>query len=109
MESRQKLVVIGAGMAVGRLLDHLMAAKAPYDITLFNAEPRGTYNRLMLSPVLAGEKTYADIVTHDDAWYADHGINTRFGERVTQIDRAARRVHGENGPVPYDKLVIATG
>ncbi|NRB05696.1 MAG: NAD(P)/FAD-dependent oxidoreductase, partial [Rhodobacteraceae bacterium] len=105
---REKLVVIGAGMAAGRALEHLVATDR-FDITLFNAEPRGSYDRIMLSPVLAGEKAYADIVTHDDAWYADHGIATRFGERVTAIDRAARVVHGAHGSVPYDKLLIATG
>lgn len=103
----ERLVVIGAGMAAGRLIEHLEGADI--DVTLFNAEPRGTYNRLMLSPVLAGEKTYADIVTHDDAFYAARGITTRFGERVARIDRAARVIHGENGPVGYDKLVVATG
>lgn len=106
----QKLIIIGAGMAPGRLLDHLMAdAPDAYDVTLFNAEPRGTYNRLMLSPVLAGEKTYADIVTHDDAWYATHSVTCRFGERVLSIDPARKIVTGENGALGYDKLVIATG
>ena len=67
---KQKLVVIGAGMASGRVLEHLFDhAPDAWDVTLFNAEPRGNYNRIMLSPVLSGEKTYAEIVTHDDAWY----------------------------------------
>ncbi len=107
---KRKLVVIGAGMASGRLIEHLVAeAPGAFDITLFNAEPRGTYNRIMLSPVLAGDKTYAEIVTHDDAWYAAQGVTCRFGEHVVAIDRAAKTVHGQNGPVAYDKLVIATG
>ena len=64
-------MVIGAGMASGRALEHLFEADPDaYEVTLFNAEPRGNYNRLMLSPVLAGEKTYDEIVTHDDDWYA---------------------------------------
>ncbi|MEL6235757.1 MAG: FAD-dependent oxidoreductase, partial [Pseudomonadota bacterium] len=106
----QKLVVIGAGMASGRMLEHLTeAAPEGFDITLFNAEPRGCYNRIMLSPVLAGDKTYAEIVTHDEAWYEARGIACRFGERVTGIDRGARMVMGESGPVPYDKLVLAMG
>jgi nitrite reductase (NADH) large subunit len=106
----QKLVVIGAGMASGRMLESLIESDpAAYDITLFNAEPRGNYNRLMLSPVLSGEKTYAEIVTHDDAWYASRGVTCRFGERVIEIDREAKVVVGEKGTVPYDKLVIATG
>ena len=106
----QKLIVIGAGMASGRMLEHLFDQGGDWDVTLFNAEPRGNYNRLMLSPVLSGEKTYAEIVTHDDAWYAGHGVTCRFGEKVVGIDRAARTVTAANGDVlPYDKLVIATG
>lgn len=106
----QRLVIIGAGMASGRLIEHLRdTAPDAWHITLFNAEPRGNYNRLMLSPVLSGEKTYAEIVTHDDAFYAAHGIDCRFGESVTRIDRAAKVVHGAGGTVPYDRLVIATG
>ncbi|MEY8803300.1 nitrite reductase large subunit NirB [Leisingera sp. XS_AS12] len=106
----QKLVIIGAGMASGRVIEHLLdTAPDAYDITLFNAEPRGNYNRIMLSPVLSGDKTYEEIVTHSDAWYAEHGITCRFGEHVTAIDRDAKTVTGENGTVSYDKLVIATG
>uniref|UniRef100_UPI00396C6788 nitrite reductase large subunit NirB n=1 Tax=Paracoccus sp. TaxID=267 RepID=UPI00396C6788 len=92
------------------MLEHLFeAAPGQWDVTLFNAEPRGNYNRLMLSPVLSGDKTYAQIVTHDADWYAAHGVTCRFGESVTAIDRAARVVHGANGSVGYDALVIATG
>jgi nitrite reductase [NAD(P)H] large subunit len=107
---KQKLVVIGAGMASGRVLEHLLEQdRDAYDITLFNAEERGNYNRIMLSPVLSGEKTYADIVTHDDDWYAENDITCRFGEHVVGIDRAAKTVTGQNGTVPYDKLLVATG
>ncbi|MBV7407842.1 FAD-dependent oxidoreductase [Maritimibacter sp. DP1N21-5] len=105
----KRLVVIGAGMAAGRMIDHLVAEDSGWQITIFNAEPRGTYNRLMLSPVLAGEKTYDEIVTHNDDFYAGHGIVTRFGEQVLGIGRARRVVVGEKGEVPYDRLVIATG
>jgi nitrite reductase (NADH) large subunit len=107
---KQRLVVIGAGMASGRFLEHLLeAAPDGWEVTLFNAEPRGNYNRLMLSPVLSGEKTYEEIVTHDDAWYAARNITCRFGDAVTKIDREARLVIGAKGAVPYDRLVIATG
>ncbi|OUD10516.1 nitrite reductase large subunit [Marivivens niveibacter] len=105
----QKLVVIGAGMASGRMLEKLFDANADFEVTLFNAEPRGNYNRLMLSPVLSGEKTYEEIVTHDDAWYAEHNVNCRFGEKVVSIDRERKVVVGEKGEVAYDKLVIGTG
>ena len=107
---KRKLVIIGAGMASGRVIEHLLDAdREAYDITLFNAEPRGNYNRIMLSPVLSGDKTYADIVTHDDDFYAKNGVTTRFGEHVVAIDRAARTVTGQRGTVAYDKLLIATG
>lgn len=105
----QKLVVIGAGMASGRVLEHLFDAKADYEVTLFNAEARGNYNRIMLSPVLSGEKTYDDIVTHDADWYDANGVTCQFGTHITAIDRAAKTVTGENGTVAYDKLLIATG
>lgn len=107
---QEKLVIIGAGMAAGRLLENLVAiAPDRFDVTLFNAEPRGTYNRIMLSPVLSGEKTYQEIVTHDDDWYAEHRVNCRFGEKVLEVDRERKVVIGEKGDVPYDRLVIATG
>ncbi|WP_172300417.1 nitrite reductase large subunit NirB [Pseudoruegeria sp. HB172150] len=106
----QKLVVIGAGMASGRLLEHLTETDpGAYEVTLFNAEPRGNYNRIMLSPVLSGEKSYEEIVTHDDDWYAARNVTCRFGEKVTAVDRARKVVIGENGEVPYDKLVFGTG
>jgi nitrite reductase (NADH) large subunit len=104
-----KLVVIGAGMASGRMLEQLFEAGFAGQVTLFNGEPRGNYNRLMLSPVLSGEKTYAEIVTHDDAWYAEKGVECRFGEHVTKIDRERKVVVSKGGETPYDALVIATG
>lgn len=105
----RKLVVIGAGMASGRMLEQLFDAGGDFDVTLFNAEPRGNYNRLMLSPVLSGEKTYDQIVTHDADWYEAHGVDCRFGEPVVRIDRANKVVYSNTGGVPYDALVIATG
>lgn len=107
---KKKLVVIGAGMASGRALEHLLEAdKDAYDITLFNAEPRGNYNRIMLSPVLSGDKTYEEIVTHDANWYEENGVTCRFGEHVVKIDRERKIVVGQNGEVAYDKLLLATG
>ena len=104
-----RLVVIGAGMASGRMLEQLFEAGFAGEVTLFNGEPRGNYNRLMLSPVLSGEKTYEQIITHDDAWYAAHGVVCRFGEHVTKIDRERKVVTSRGGETPYDALVIATG
>ena len=106
----QKLVIIGAGMASGRVIETLVETDPDaYEITLFNAEPRGNYNRIMLSPVLSGEKTYEEIVIHDEDWYAQHGVTCRFGEHVMGIDRNRKVVIGQNGEVPYDKLIIGTG
>lgn len=108
---KKKLVVVGNGMAPGRMLEHLLEGSPDsFDITIFNAEPRVNYNRLMLSPVLSGEKTYQDIITHDDGWYEKHGITLHKSSKVTKIDRVKRRVASENGiEADYDKLVLATG
>ena len=66
----EKLVIIGNGMAPGRMLEHLLeAAPGRYQVTIFNAEPRVNYDRIMLSPVLSGEKAFEEIVIHGDGWY----------------------------------------
>ncbi len=106
----EKLVVVGAGMASGRMLEHLFEAEPnAFDVTLFGAEPRGNYNRIMLSPVLAGEKAFEQIVTHDTDWYAANRVTCRFGETVTRIDRKRKVVLTAGGEARYDKLVVATG
>jgi nitrite reductase (NADH) large subunit len=111
MKDKQKLVVIGNGMAPGRMLEALIEKDASaYEITIFNAEPRVNYNRLMLSPVLSGEKKYEDIITHDDDWYGENNIQLHKSSRVSNIDRSAKVVTSFNGiECSYDKLVIATG
>lgn len=109
--TRRRLVVVGNGMAPGRMLDHLFEqAPGEWDVTVFNAEPRTNYDRILLSPVLAGEKRYEDIVIHDEAWYARNGVSLHKGKRVVAIDRQAKRVTAEDGTTAgYDKLVVATG
>ena len=111
MTGKQKLVVIGNGMAPGRMLEHLFeTAPDAFDVTIFNAEPRVNYDRIMLSPVLSGEKSFEDIIIHGDGWYVDHGVMLYKGHKVVEIDRAAKTVRSEHGEVVgYDKLVIATG
>ena len=108
---RRRLLVVGNGMAPGRMLETLLETdRHAFDVTVFNAEPRVNYNRLMLSPVLTGEKRYEDIVTHDDDWYAHHGITLRKRCAVVSIDREARTVADACGETHgYDELVIATG
>ena len=107
----EKIVIIGNGMAPGRMLEELFErAPGRFDVTIFNAEPRVNYDRIMLSPVLSGEKCYDDIVIHNDHWYASHGVTLHKGARVTEIDRQAKTVTSANGiTAAYDKLVIATG
>jgi nitrite reductase (NADH) large subunit len=107
----KKLVVIGNGMAAGRALEELFErAPGAYEVTIFGAEPRVNYNRIMLSPVLSGEKAYEDILIHDDAWYETHGITLHRGKPVVEIDRAAKRVIAADGTVAdYDQLLVATG
>ena len=108
---RQRLVVIGNGMAPGRALERLFEqAPDAYEVTIFNAEPRVNYDRIMLSPLLSGEKSFEQIVIHGDGWYVKHGVTLYKGATVTQIDRAAKTVMTARGiTVPYDKLLIATG
>ena len=108
---KKKLVVVGNGMAPGRMLEHLFELSPDgFDVTVFNAEPRVNYNRLMLSPVLSGEKTYEDIITHDDAWYEQQGITLHKGSKVSRIDRGAKTVTSDNGiTASYDTLIVATG
>ncbi|MDR7033488.1 nitrite reductase large subunit NirB [Mesorhizobium sp. BE184] len=107
----EKLVIIGNGMAPGRMLEHLLeAAPDRYRITIFNAEPRVNYDRIMLSPVLSGEKDYDEIVIHGDGWYIKHGITLYKGHRIVAIDREAKTVTSDHGVTEsYDRLVIATG
>ncbi|MGV8939617.1 MAG: nitrite reductase large subunit NirB [Allorhizobium sp.] len=107
----QKLVIIGNGMAPGRMLEELFEiAPGAYEVTIFNAEPRVNYDRIMLSPVLSGEKAFEDIIIHGDEWYAQHGVCLHKGARVAKIDRESKTVTAESGiTASYDKLVIATG
>lgn len=107
----EKLVVIGNGMAAGRVLDHLFDADdSRYAVTIFGSEPRVNYNRIMLSPVLSGEKEFADIITHDEDWYETHKIDLRRGRTIVSIDRATKMVVDDTGAkTAYDKLLIATG
>ncbi|SIR36105.1 Pyridine nucleotide-disulphide oxidoreductase [Pseudacidovorax sp. RU35E] len=108
---RQKLVVIGNGMAGMRTVQELLAiAPGLYDITVFGAEPHPHYNRILLSPVLAGERSLQDIVLNDWDWYREQGITLHAGRTVTQVDRARRIVRADDGTeAAYDRLLLATG
>lgn len=106
-----RLVVVGNGMAGIRTLEELLKlVPGMYDITVFGAEPYPNYNRILLSPVLAGEQDFDDIVLNPLSWYADNGITLHLGKQVTRIDRARRRVLAADGTeAAYDRLLLATG
>lgn len=108
---KQKLVVVGNGMAGMRVLEELIKlAPELYDITVFGAEPHPNYNRIMLSPVLAGEQKFEDIVLNDWDWYTGNNIALHVGREVTEIDRVKRVVKCADGTAaPYDRLLLATG
>jgi nitrite reductase (NADH) large subunit len=107
----ERLVVIGNGMAGCRAVEEILARDpGRYAIVIFGAEPRVNYNRIMLSPVLAGEKSFDEIVINDAAWYANNAITLISGDPVVLIDRATQTVVAKSGRIePYDRLLIATG
>jgi NAD(P)H-dependent nitrite reductase small subunit len=108
---KPRLVVIGNGMAAVRAIDELLGlAPQAYDITVFGAEPHGSYNRVLLSPLLAGDTRAEDIVTHAPEWYREHGIVLHSADPVDHIDRVHRCVRSRLGVEAfYDRLLIATG
>jgi nitrite reductase (NADH) large subunit len=108
---KPRLVVIGNGMAAVRAVEELWElAPQAYDITVFGAESHGGYNRVLLSPLLAGDKRIQDIVTHPPEWYDERGFTLYRSEPVTHIDRVRRCVRSRGGrEVSYDRLLIATG
>ena len=110
-DTREHLVVIGNGMAGCHAVEELLARDpARYRVTIFGAEPRVNYNRIMLSPVLAGEKSFEEIVINGQDWYDEHNIALIAGDAVAAIDRAARKVITRSGlTTGYDRLLIATG
>ncbi|MFJ4291023.1 NAD(P)/FAD-dependent oxidoreductase [Cupriavidus sp. NPDC089707] len=110
-QARPRLVVVGNGMAGMRTVEELLKlAPDLYDITVFGAEPHGNYNRILLSPVLAGEKTVADIMLNTREWYEENGIELLAGDPVVSIDRPRRVVRSVSGrEVRYDRLLLATG
>lgn len=110
-QQKAHLVIVGNGMATGRLLDELIKRDAnAYNITVIGDEPEGSYNRIMLSPVLAGETELATIINKPAAWYAQNNIRFVAGVRANAINRQAQTVALADGScIAYDELVIATG
>src|SRR5262249_7159854 len=112
MKEKQRLVVIGNGMAGGRFVEELTERNGPerFDIVMFGDEPHGNYNRILLSSLVAGSHEVKDIFLNSLEWYRDNGITLHTGVRVEAIDRTKNIVLGANGiQEHYDYLVFATG
>jgi nitrite reductase (NADH) large subunit len=112
LDPRARLVVVGNGMAGARFVEEVLerGGGEQFRITVFGDEPHGNYNRIMLSPVLAGEEHEDDIVLNSHDWYADNGVVLKAGVRADRIDTAAKLVLAADGTAtPYDHLVLATG
>lgn len=106
----EKLIIIGAGMAGTRFAFNLAESTDNFSITLINAEPHAGYNRIMLSPVLAGEKTFEDITLYPEEDYQKNNITLKTNCNVSKIDTTEKQVFTSNNEcLSYDKLVFATG
>src|SRR5579859_661465 len=109
---KQKLVVIGNGMAGARTVEEILArgGAEQFEITVFGEEPYGNYNRILLSNVLNGSQDPSEIFLNGLNWYEEHGVTLRPAVRVDVIARPHRAIHCDDGDwYPYDKLIIATG
>ncbi len=110
--ARQRLIVIGNGMAGARAVEEIIdrGGSELFAITMFGDEPHGNYNRISLSNVLAGSEDPTGIFLNPLEWYAQNAITLHAGVRVTKIDRYAKSVTADDGTTHYyDKLIIATG
>lgn len=113
MGDKQRLVVVGNGMAGARTVEEILARGGGelFEITMFGDEPYGNYNRILLSNVINGSQEQSEIFLNTLPWYEDNGIRLHAGARVTEIDRVGKRVYADEQAIvePYDKLIIATG
>ncbi len=112
LESKDRLVVIGNGMAGARFVEEFLARGGGerFETVEFGEEPHGNYNRILLSSVLAGQHNPQDTVINSLAWYRENGVTLHSGIAVTSVNRETKSVTGDNGVVEYyDRLVFATG
>ena len=108
---KEKLVVIGNGMSGLRTIEDLLElTKDKYDITVYGEEPHVNYNRIMLSYILSGEKSFEDTIINHTSWYEENGITLNKGDKIISIDKVNKTIKSQSGKVEsYDKLLIATG
>jgi nitrite reductase (NADH) large subunit len=112
----EHLVFAGNGMSGVACVEQLikmgqvLESGQVFDITIFGDEPYANYDRTLLSSVLAGERDIDSIILNDIEWYQEHGIRTRIGIGVEEIDPLNRAVRSSDGDwTSYDKLILATG
>lgn len=106
----KKLVVVGNGMAGVACVEQILKHQHDFEITIFGEETHANYNRILLSMVLAGEKSPDDIVLNGVDWYRANGIRACLGVRIAKIEREAGLLVREDGKIAeYDKLILATG
>jgi nitrite reductase (NADH) large subunit len=107
---KQKLVVVGNGMAGARAVEEVLARdRDRFDVVMFGAEPYGNYNRILLSNILSGAQDTSEIFINPLDWYEENGVKLHAGAPVDEIDRAAKVVRSNGIRETYDKLLIATG
>ncbi|CDQ20740.1 nitrite reductase large subunit NirB [Halobacillus karajensis] len=108
---KQKLILIGNGMAGIRTLEEVLKLEPDtFDITVFGKEPYPNYNRIELSKVLQGDTSVSDITLNEWHWYEDNNIRLYPGETVTRIDKEQKIVYTDKDrEESYDQLIIATG
>jgi nitrite reductase (NADH) large subunit len=106
----EHIVFAGNGMSAVACVEELLKNGQVFDITIFGDEPHANYDRALLPSLLAGECDIGSITLNDIEWYQEHGIRTRLGIRVEEIDRLGRAVRSSDGDwTCYDKLILATG
>jgi nitrite reductase (NADH) large subunit len=106
----EELVIVGNGMAGVACLEQILKHSPKFNITVFGDETHANYNRILLSSVLAGERSSDDITINSLQWYQQNDIGLRLGVRVVDVDSTRRSLKGDDGSVTsYDKLLLATG
>lgn len=106
----ERLVVVGNGMAGTACVEQILKYPSRFEITIFGDETHVNYNRILLSAVLAGEKSAEEIVLNSLEWYQENGIRLRLGVRIVDVNGEAKTVTGDDGSVmQFDKLLLATG
>jgi thioredoxin reductase len=106
----ERLVVVGNGMSGMACVEQILKHAPKFEITVFGDETHTNYNRILLSSVLAGEKSLDEITLHPLRWYRENAIDLKLGVRIVDVDRGAKTVTGDDGSVtPFDRLLLATG